>query len=418
MAERETNDDIRRDLESLVIDDEAFRTIETKLSGYCPFEALGMVNAEIRHSNFLAYMLDPFQSHGLGSQLLRGVLDGILASVETTNGVSRLGLHLVDVDDADIRREWKHIDLLLAFPDLRLVVAFELKIGAGEGSGQLKRYREQIEQKWPSSGTAPWRHLLLFLTRNGQDPSDPIWEPATYDVIIDAIERTLKKTSAGDPMARQMLGAYAAMLRRHHMKDQELAELAKQLWRQHGPALNYLMQYSPTGVVGLGPVVLKHIDKIAAEISSDHLHLGPEDSTVSYARFFVKEWDAIPGINDGFGWVSSGRLLVIEVQFWTEMAKACLLLGPAIEPKGNPDTRRKLFELARPKIMRGANTLPEKWKTLVSSTLITSADMELGEEEAMQKLKSKLKQFVSVRLTEFDALFRSGPPVETHVVSC
>lgn len=38
------------------------------------FEALNITKQEIRHSRFLAYLLDPHEAHGLGDRFLRGLL--------------------------------------------------------------------------------------------------------------------------------------------------------------------------------------------------------------------------------------------------------------------------------------------------------------------------------------------------------
>ena len=38
------------------------------------FEAVNIVRQEIRHSNFLAFLLNPAESHGLGDKFLRALL--------------------------------------------------------------------------------------------------------------------------------------------------------------------------------------------------------------------------------------------------------------------------------------------------------------------------------------------------------
>ncbi len=38
------------------------------------FEAMGATRQELRHSDFLAFLLDPHQTHGLGDALLRALL--------------------------------------------------------------------------------------------------------------------------------------------------------------------------------------------------------------------------------------------------------------------------------------------------------------------------------------------------------
>ncbi|PVB61272.1 hypothetical protein DCO57_13640 [Labrenzia sp. 011] len=48
-----------------------FENFEQRISHFCPFEAIGMVRQEIRHSNFLSFILDPNNSHPFGDRLLK-----------------------------------------------------------------------------------------------------------------------------------------------------------------------------------------------------------------------------------------------------------------------------------------------------------------------------------------------------------
>lgn len=392
---------LRKALEALVVDSPEFKELERRRLGYCPFEALGMVNAEIRHSNFLASMMDPYGPHGLGSSLLREVLDGIVAEVGEVAGVSRLKLHLLDLDDADIRREWSRIDLLVAFPKAKLVVVFELKIGAGESEGQLSTYRAAVERNWPSEGKGPWRHQFLFLTRDGKTPSDQAWSPVTYDIIIDAIRRVLVRSAGGEPMARAMLEAYAKMLRKHHMDDRELSELARSLWSRHGQALDYLMGQRPDGLVSLGPIVLERQKAIAELASLPTLHLEPEESTKVYIRFCIREWEGLSAGATHTSWISTGRMLIIELQFWSRGVKAVLILGP-----GPTDMRERYFELAKPGMSRASGKLSPSLKTLASAWVLSDEDIDEDPEAAITKMVDNLKSFLAGPISIFDRLFQ------------
>lgn len=53
-------------LERFVAENDALTQLETRIGPFNIFDALGIVHAELRHSNFLAWLLDPGESHGLG----------------------------------------------------------------------------------------------------------------------------------------------------------------------------------------------------------------------------------------------------------------------------------------------------------------------------------------------------------------
>jgi PD-(D/E)XK nuclease superfamily protein len=56
------------------------RAIEVLLDRFNIFEAIGFVGQELMHSRFLAFLLDPSKSHGLGDLLLKRLLRETLAA--------------------------------------------------------------------------------------------------------------------------------------------------------------------------------------------------------------------------------------------------------------------------------------------------------------------------------------------------
>jgi hypothetical protein len=52
-------------LEDFVLDNDDLERLEALVNPFNIFEAVGAVRQELRHSDFLAYLLDPQQNHGL-----------------------------------------------------------------------------------------------------------------------------------------------------------------------------------------------------------------------------------------------------------------------------------------------------------------------------------------------------------------
>lgn len=59
------------DLLSALLDDPDFHEVQGRMSRFNMFEALGAVHGELKHSNFLGYLLAPNRPHGLGGQAAR-----------------------------------------------------------------------------------------------------------------------------------------------------------------------------------------------------------------------------------------------------------------------------------------------------------------------------------------------------------
>lgn len=243
-------------LEALVINNSAFDEIDAAFDRFCPFEALGVVGHEIRHSNFLAYCLDPARPHGFGAECLKGVMRAVARayrnwpSVLDERAITPLDFHLMDFDTTRVEREWRSIDLLVVLPDAKMVIAFELKIDAKEHGQQLRRYRAAVQEHYP--GREGWHEILVFLTKRGSEPSKfgEGWFALELSDVAKELDRIVAN-GLGRDTARDHLASYLAMLRRHHLPNDRLDDLAAKLWSQHREALQFLMERSPQGGAGI-----------------------------------------------------------------------------------------------------------------------------------------------------------------------
>jgi len=68
-------------LERFVAENDDLLALEEQIGKFNIFDALGIARVEIRHSNYLAWLLTPGESHGQGDQYLRAVLIDVLRKV-------------------------------------------------------------------------------------------------------------------------------------------------------------------------------------------------------------------------------------------------------------------------------------------------------------------------------------------------
>src|SRR6201982_4168862 len=135
---------------SNLIDDRDFIEINKSRARFNLFEAMGGVRAELRHSNFLSFLLSPARSHGLGSKPLQTVLRAILTKLPSDKRPFRaLEVAVGDLDDATVFRELYDIDLLVEVRELNFVVVIENKVDAKAGDGQLANYKDVVEREYP-----------------------------------------------------------------------------------------------------------------------------------------------------------------------------------------------------------------------------------------------------------------------------
>lgn len=207
-----------------LMDDRDFHRIDQQLSRFNLFEAVGAVRGELRHSNFLSFLLSPARAHGLGSAFLLQFIRAAVAKQDRAQrDVRGIELIVADLDSAVIYRERENIDLLIEINQLKLVVVVENKIGASVGDGQLVRYKEMVKARYPG-----FRYLFILLTPEGLEPDDADYVPLSYAEIGDLVDAAIEHDEVGADVSL-ILRHYVQMLRRHIVPDNQLASLARQL---------------------------------------------------------------------------------------------------------------------------------------------------------------------------------------------
>jgi len=71
-------------LEQFVVDNNDLLALESLIGRFNIFDALRISHTEIRHSNFLAFILDPAESHGQGQLFLKALLMDLLKAAPAT----------------------------------------------------------------------------------------------------------------------------------------------------------------------------------------------------------------------------------------------------------------------------------------------------------------------------------------------
>src|SRR5262245_20103217 len=185
------------------------------------FEAAGMHLQEIRHSNFLAFLLRPQETHGLGAEFLRRLLlKAIEESALEPPPVKPTTVALADFSDVLVSREHRNVDLLIQSKGSNLVFVIENKIESSESENQLTKYEQIINSEFPKSDK-----LFAYLTKDGDPPSNPMWSAIDYSHVVDALQeaRSHPQSRLTDD-AKVLVDHYIELIRRNIVPDEELKE--------------------------------------------------------------------------------------------------------------------------------------------------------------------------------------------------
>ena len=369
-------------LEALVVDNPDLQELEARLAQFNIFEALGAVRAELRHSDFLAFLLSPNQSHGLGDSFARLFIQKAIALSENRSlPITPIDFDLWDLDEMLVVREWQNMDILLVDEAHRFYCVIENKITTGEHSGQLQRYRQDAEAHYPG-----WKGLYIFLTPDQVEPSDPAYIPVDYNLINELLLYFIdRRASTMGPDVCTLLKHYSQMLRRHIVEQSELADLCRRIYRKHQRALDLIYEYRPDLQEKIRGLLETLIQENSAILILDQ-------STKLRIRFAVKAWDS-PLLMEGKGWTSSGRILLFEFGNYTDRLGLYLIIGPGPVPQ-----RQQLLDLAKahhPPFVPAHAALRKSYNTILKRAILSPNSYEdAGMDELEPEIRKKWSQFL------------------------
>lgn len=344
-----------------------FIQLDRMLKRFNVFTATDMRRREVKHTKFLAHLLDPHEAHGLGIRFL----ENFVLNLINEKGSESIDFFNLDLMNAEILSEHnleakgkkgKTIDLLIFIPSLsheskNILIAIEAKVDSKESPDQLSGYRELIEEKFGQEFVTHY----FFLTAHGEDPSDEKWLGVTFgNIVIPTIE-TLKQ-SYQDTISDYLISIiedYVEIMDGNSSVENEANHLAEKIpqatlalikdlkpnasirsaeriiQRKFSAAVDFLKVFSKDPRKNV-PAKFEQLFKNPA------VHFKHETSSLKYLRmsFFDPENEAfLKSISDQSTplWVSSRRNIALEFVL-TESDKAekmnvqlKLMLGPTNE---------------------------------------------------------------------------------------
>lgn len=342
-----------------LLDDYEFQTIAESESRFNIFDALGTRRQELRHSDFLSYLLDPAKPHGLGSRFLRDFLLESTKNLNLPGFFNSIELRLLQLDDAQVSREKFNIDVLIESSS-NWCVLIENKIAAKEHGDQLHRYKMIAEKEFDFTKT-----LLLFLTPDGDSPSDNDWISISHDLIANICKKWSLESSV-PARTREALVDYYEFLEAYVIDDSKTAELCRKIYNRHKDALDLIFLHIPHGkdiaLVAAGNA-LKLLE------SEGRVILDAKYSGLN--RFWLPDIPNIP-LAEGENWTDSQRGILFEWATSNKALRLDIVIGPMERSVRN--SLMQLLAESDPDFYRHVNN--NKFTHISKSTIFDIDSME------------------------------------------
>ncbi len=250
--------------------DACLKDIQTKQSaGVNIFDAVGMRTQEVKHSAFLAWLLDAHRPHGLKADFLKHFIrelivhrapDSLPETYQTNKTIlAERGIATIEdvadflkaddltvVTEKVVHNKESRIDIFVESQSAKTVLVIENKVFTTTHNNQLARYEEELSDR------ADWRKIFVYLTPLGDAPYDfekyeDHWCVCSYSTIL-RIAREIAKELPKNKQAsklKYLLEDYIDMVDTNILKgNKELRALCKRIRKEYADAIELLLAYT------------------------------------------------------------------------------------------------------------------------------------------------------------------------------
>lgn len=389
-------DKVIRELEKFLENIDCLNQLDEYLAIKNIFDILKISGMEIRHSNFLAWLLDPNETHGLGEKFLKKFLISTIRNNEEVCGLIPIDIGLMNFYDIKVYRELYNIDLLLISEENKFIIVIENKIFSKESLNQLKKYKDVLDTRYGND----YKYLRIFLTPNGDDPSDiDNWIKSDYKIVSKLIDELLSREKLNE-RSRIYIEDYYNTLRRYVVEDDKIRKICEKIYQEHKTALDLIYDNIPNSRNLFNKDILKYLqsneDKLNIKVS--------KNNTTNYIRFLpneLSEYIVGKGSNE---WVEEEWLLAFEVTINKEGPLTMrIVIGP---PKdGYREEEEGLFnyliENEKSHFKFKGSKLFYKYKT-IDTEVIMKEDLSqiIYDDSILESFKENLDRYFEEKLPE------------------
>lgn len=316
----------QKHIDDLMLSDD-FCKLATKINKFNVFNVLKLQNAEIRHSNFLGWLLDPGETHRILDGFLKELLKIILKDHSDNPNVSMCISDILFNDFGDtivtlekMTDKGRRIDILLESKSNQFVCVIENKVWSGEGCNQLEDYYDYINSHKRYS---QYRHkLFVFLTPSTEYNCTQLYKNyirLDYEKICKAIDRVLQNNALIDCNVRAFIENYKEMVERNIMGkyDKDVLELCTMIYKEYGSIIDLIAQQGnpKTCVLSvLNEVLEERSDLVDIHSKNDGFLFLPNDLNDKEKLNIDNSNNSVVNLNCwGYAWGMNGLFLEILV---------------------------------------------------------------------------------------------------------
>lgn len=375
-------------LQNLLLDVDSLNRLDSSFSKLNFFDVLKIGRTEIRHSNVLSWILDPKENHGLSDSFIKGFFNILIKRNIVKEKSIAIKLLMMNCHNFLIRREWKHVDLILLSEKEKVLVCIENKIDSLEHDNQLERYKKDIDIEFPDN---KYTKFFVYLTPCGVESSDSgQWESISYTDILYLLDKLLDEVNLPND-SLIFLTHYALLLRREIVEDEKIIKICNEIYSKHKRALDLIFENRMDFYKQNYEIILNWLEEKDRE---NIINFEKKISSKSYLRFSSDTLDKIfkpLSENTLSGW-NTGRSAYYEINNRNSISIVLSVSSKNITTTSMNNARIILSSKESRKRDFDKNWEWKRLKNFVSKKINEDQDSENTEKIILETLNEGLKK--------------------------
>ena len=305
---------------------------------------------EIRHSNFLAWLLDPSGNHNLGDYFLKRFLFAYVDS-DNSGNLDVFDIDKMDLEDCIVYRELYHMDIIVESKESDFVLVIENKIHSDESINQTKKYREHVENVYKSVGNK----FYVFLTLDMAEPQDSKWVPMSHYQTLKIVESCIERMPATSKGRFYVEDYKEVLIEMVDGDNSEIKTICEEIYSKHKNAIDLLIDNIPDSFQKRAGTIVELLEE-TGKVQIVH-------KNNSYISFTTKDLDERYhglGTNE---WYTTEDLLLFEIVNNRDgKIRFVLVVGPC----KSPGYRNQIIDYMVASGPKAKKRKTEKWTRVYS----------------------------------------------------
>lgn len=265
------------------LQDNILKIKQTNKNRFNIFKVLKLDNYEIRHSNFLAWLLNPEETHNLGYKFIKEFFESY-ADIDWSKE------EFINVETEVLTNKNRRIDILITGKNFLCVI--ENKYGSCEHDEQCKHYKNFIYSNENYKNIPNKYFVFLDIEMPDEKILNEVLEdyyPITYRKIYSILKNIIKN-QPDNKIEIEIIKQYTLILKeKYSMLDENIKKECRKIYDEHKEVYEALKEFERDFQTDMYNIMKSVVNEDNNLINDDRNGFGYDNNTGAGVRFITKD---------------------------------------------------------------------------------------------------------------------------------